>query len=526
LLGAGRGLWRGQGRRMSARRLQVRITLLTVVSLFAITSTTGRVLFAAEPADEVKSRIAAAAPDHAPAQPQKPRRLLVFTLCRGFAHASIPTGAAAMKVLGEKTGAFTAVESDDTDMFTPDKLAQFDAVCLMSCTGELFLPPNLEQLPPDQQAAARQRDETLKRSLLDFVSGGKGLIGIHAATDCFYKWPEYGELMGGYFDGHPWNELVTLRLDEPNHPLNAAFAGKPFEVADEIYQFRAPYSRARLRVLLSLDPTRIDLAKPGINRTDDDFAVSWIRPYGKGRVFYCSLGHRDEVFWNPQVLQHYLAGIQFALGDLAADADPLPAAATSTQFAWITLFNGKDLNGWTCKPGAWAAEDGVLARKGGGDIWTQQEFGDFILDLEFKVDRGTNSGVFFRTADINDCVQTGIEMQVLDSYGKAGADKHDCGAIYDCLAPSRNAVKPSGEWNTLRLVCRGPRIEVVMNGLKIIDMNLDDWKEAGQNPDGSANKFRTAYKDMPRAGYIGFQDHGSPVWYRNIRIRPLPARSH
>jgi type 1 glutamine amidotransferase len=504
----------------------VRITLLSVVSLFLVSSTTGPRLLAGEPTDEVKSKIASAAPDRAPAQAQKPRQLLVFTLCRGFAHASIPTGAAAMKILGEKTSAFTTVVSDDVDMFTPDKLAQFDAVCLMSCTGELFLPPNLEQLSADEQAAGRRRDETLKKALLDFVSSGRGLIGIHAATDCFYKWPEYGEMMGGYFDGHPWSETVPVRIDEPAHPLNAAFGGRPFEIADEIYQFKAPYSRTRLRVLLSLDPTKTDLTKPGINRADDDFAVSWIHQYGKGHVFYCSLGHRDEIFWNPPVLQHYLAGIQFAFGDLAVDAAPLPATAAQTQPAWITLFNGQDLAGWTCKPGAWAAEDGALARKGGSDIWTEQQFGDFILDLEFKIDKETNSGVFFRTADINDCVQTGIEMQVLDSYGKPEADKHDCGAIYDCLAPSKNAVKPPGEWNTLHLVCRGPRIQIVLNGARIIDMNLDDWKEAGQNPDGSPNKFRTAYKDMPRAGYIGFQDHGKGVWYRNIRIRPLPVTPH
>lgn len=476
-----------------------------------------------EVTDEVKMRISEAAPRRAPAQAQKPRSLLVFTLCRGFRHDSIPTGAAAMKILGEKTGAFTAVESDDIDMFTPEKLARFDAICLMSCTGELFLPANFEQLPAAEQEAARRRDEALKKSLLDFVSGGKGLIGSHAATDCFYKWPEYGEMMGGYFDGHPWNEPVTVRLDEPNHPLNAAFDGKPFVIADEIYQFGAPYSRDKLRVLLSLEPAKIDPAKPGIKRTDDDFAISWVRQYGKGRVFYCSLGHRDEIFWNPQILAHYLAGIQFALGDLSADAAPVPHPTGETPSNAITLFNGKDLSGWVCKPGAWAAEDGVLACRGGGDIWTEQQFGDFILDLEFKIDKGANSGVFFRTADINDCVQTGIELQVLDSYGKAAVDKHDCGAIYDCLAPSKNAVKPAGEWNTLRLVCRGPRLQAVMNGLVIINMNLDDWKEAGRNPDGSPNKFRTAYKDMPRAGHIGFQDHGGGIWYRNIRIKPLPV---
>ena len=306
-------------------------------------------------------KITAAVPKEA-VKPQSPRKILVFWRCEGFFHGSgIAGGNKALALMGEKTGAFTAVESDDIDMFTPEKLAGFDAVCLMSCTGELFWPANFEQLPAAEQEAARRRDEALKKSLLDFVSGGKGLIGSHAATDCFYKWPEYGEMLGGYFDGHPWNEQVMVRLDEPNHPLNAAFGGKPFVIADEIYQFGAPYSRDKLRVLLSLEPTKIDPAKPGIKRTDDDFAISWVRQYGKGRVFYCSLGHRDEIFWNPQVLAHYLAGVQFALGDLSADAEPVPHTTGESPLGVITLFNGKDLSGWICKPGSWAAEDGVLA---------------------------------------------------------------------------------------------------------------------------------------------------------------------
>ena len=241
-----------------------------------------------EVTDEVKMRISEAAPRRAPAQAQKPRSLLVFTLCRGFRHESIPTGAAAMKILGEKTGAFTAVESDDIDMFTPEKLAGFDAVCLMSCTGELFWPANFEQLPAAEQEAARRRDEALKKSLLDFVSGGKGLIGSHAATDCFYKWPEYGEMMGGYFDGHPWNEPVTVRLDEPNHPLNAAFDGKPFVIADEIYQFGAPYSRDKLRVLLSLEPAKID-RQAGHQTLTTILRLAGFGSTAKG-VFYCSPG--------------------------------------------------------------------------------------------------------------------------------------------------------------------------------------------------------------------------------------------
>ncbi|MBM4082807.1 MAG: ThuA domain-containing protein, partial [Planctomycetes bacterium] len=179
------------------------------------------------------------------------------------------------------------------------------------------------------QDAAKARDERAKKSLLDFVAGGKGIVGIHAATDAQYQqWADYGKLMGGYFSGHPWNEVVTVKIDDPGHPVNAAFQGKSFEVADEIYQFKDPYSREALRVLLSLDTAKTKMDKGDkIRRTDGDFAVSWVRSYGKGRVFYCSLGHRNEIFWNPTVLQHYLDGIQFAFGDLQADTTPSAALA-------------------------------------------------------------------------------------------------------------------------------------------------------------------------------------------------------
>src|SRR5204862_705180 len=119
--------------------------------------------------------------------------------------------------------------------------------------------------------------------------------------------------------------------------------------------------------------------------------------------------------------------------------------------------------GWQCKPGSWRIEDGALARKGGGDIWTIEQFGDFTLECEFKLDKETNSGIFFRTANIDDAVQTGIELQILDSFGKATPDKHDCGAIYDCLAPSKNMVRKPGEWNHVVLTCKGPLINVLVN---------------------------------------------------------------
>jgi len=199
------------------------------------------------------------------------------------------------------------------------------------------------------------------------------------------------------------------------------------------------------------------------------------------------------------------------------------AASEGKSEGMQDLFNGKDLTGWTTKPDAWKIEDGVLGPAGekGAYLWTDKQFGDFALDLEFKDDKATNSGVFVRTGDTANPVQTGIEIQILDTPGKTPPDKHDTGAVYDCLAPSKNLVKPAGEWNHMVVTCKGSKIQVELNGEQVIDADLDQWTQAGMNPDGTKNKYKTAVKDFPRTGHIGLQYHGHPVWFRNIKIRPL-----
>jgi type 1 glutamine amidotransferase len=472
----------------------------TVLAASTLILACGTAVAADGPSAAELEKIRKAAPEKPVIKPQKDRRILIYTDCKGFVHSAIPYGTAAIKILGEKTGAFEVVVSDDPSVFQPAELYKYDAILFNNTTGELFT------------------NNGSKRALRAYVAGGRGLVGIHAATDCFYDWDAWGKLMGGYFHGHPWNEEVGIKIEQPDHPLTKMFPADGFKIADEIYQFRAPYSRDNLRVLLSLDTAKTDMTKGGIKRDDGDFAVSWVRNEQLGRVFYCSLGHRHEIFWNPAVLQHYLAGIQYALGDLPANA--VPSSHLSGD-GWINLFNGKDTTGWMHKPGTWRVQDGVLARHGGSDIWTAQRFGDFILELEFKLAPKTNSGVFFRCGSIEDWLHSCIEMQVLDSYGKANPGKHDAGAIYDIQAPSKNMVKPAGEWNQSRITARGSRIQVDLNGEQVIDIDLDNWTKAHENPDGTKNKFRTAYKDMPRRGHIGLQDHGNPVWYRNIRIKPL-----
>jgi type 1 glutamine amidotransferase len=277
------------------------------------------------PAEHLE-KIEAAAPSKARAAPRRPRRLLVYSYAESF-HSSVPYLARALEAMGRKTGAFEAVFTSDTSAFEPENLERFEAVFLNNITPigklpkELFLPDcgvGFAKLPPAEQEAARRRNERLKKSLLDFVRGGKGLCGNHSTTDCFYEWREFGEMIGGYFDGHPWHGKVKVELVDPAHPVNAAFGGKSFEVVDEIYQFKETYSRDKLRVLTRLDPKGL----AGGSRPDRDFAVSWVRAWGKGRVFYSSLGHREEISWNPMVLEHFLDGIQFALGDLDADTRP------------------------------------------------------------------------------------------------------------------------------------------------------------------------------------------------------------
>jgi hypothetical protein len=200
----------------------------------------------------------------------------------------------------------------------------------------------------------------------------------------------------------------------------------------------------------------------------------------------------------------------------AGDADP---PVNRIPGGWTALFDGTSLEAWTDraggKPGAgWVIEDGALVRKTKtGDIWTKQRFSNFTLALEFRTQG--NSGVFIRTDNPKDNVQTGIEIQI-DNPGAPG--KHSVGAAYDLQAPTENAATTN--WNHLVITARSNVLQVELNGRRIIDMDLDRWSEPGKNPDGSKNKFKTALKDFKREGHIGFQDHGKEVAYRNVRIKP------
>lgn len=292
-------------------------TLTLVLSLGALTPS----LSAKEPTEEQLQRIAAALPTEAPASPESDRRVLIFSRTNGFRHSSIETGAATLIQLGQATGAYVAEHTEDESVFERDRLFSYDAVIMLNTTGEIFRPRNWSK-NPDQLAEEKAREARLKENLVAFVQSGRGLAGMHSATDTYKNWDAYNAMMGGAFAGHPWHMLVRLKNHQPDHPISRMIAGRGFEVTDEIYQFRNDTAKAsERRMLLSLTGELADLGKGA--REDGYYPISWIDTYGDGRIFYCSLGHREEIFWNTTVLQHYLAGIQFALGDLEADATPI-----------------------------------------------------------------------------------------------------------------------------------------------------------------------------------------------------------
>lgn len=246
-------------------------------------------------------------------QAQTPKKkVLAIGASQGYEHETISDGLVTIWKLGKESGLWDTVIRTDTDAITKKKrdrngknLEAFDAVFFYTL-GELNM--NAEQ----------------KASLLAFIKDdGKGFVGTHSAPDTFFTWPEYGEMMGGYFDLHPWNQKVGIRVEDRKFPAMRHFPER-FEIADEIYQFK-DFSRDRVRVLMSLDVSTVDLSKEGVHRTDNDFAVSWARQYGKGRVFFCSLGHREEVWNRPDMQKMWLEAMKWALGLTQGDATPRPS---------------------------------------------------------------------------------------------------------------------------------------------------------------------------------------------------------
>jgi hypothetical protein len=227
------------------------------------------------------------------------------------------------------------------------------------------------------------------------------------------------------------------------------------------------------------------------------------------------------------VLATALISILMAAAEVLVAADNVLTADEKRE-GWILLFDGRSLDGWMTssqKPSRRPVDDGAINphRCGGYMMIHEKEWGDFVLSLDFKIAEGCNSGVFVRTSPLTprpgkDVGFNGIEVAVDDT---TGTGFHDTGAIYDLVKAKRNAMKPAGEWNHLVVTCDKNRISVEVNGEPVSEMDLDQWTEKNKRPDGTPHKFDVAYKDHPREGYIGLQDHGGECWYKNIKLKPL-----
>lgn len=387
--------------------------LVTALDRAFPASTLGAMLSARGPQNQTPKeadveKMLAALPSQAPAKPARPRRVLVLSKCAGFVHSCIPLAARTIQELGAKTGAWTATVTYDAADINAENLRQYDLIFLNNTTGAFLDDPNSEEV-----TAAR------KKALLDFVRSGKGLAGIHAASDSYHKagptapgmgsrlapavvtaadknadklvsaaelgswadslfdkldakkagkvavaelrsrllfavlssagprgmaamgggpgkpgrdheigtWPEFNRMIGGYFKYH-WldPQHIVYKIDDPASPINASFRASGFEVNDETYTFAAnSWSRSNLHVLASVDYSKMsdaDKQKEDFPREDHDYGLSWIRREGKGRVFYTAHGHNERVYAIKPMLEHILAGIQYALGDLKANDAP------------------------------------------------------------------------------------------------------------------------------------------------------------------------------------------------------------
>src|ERR1700719_1635157 len=249
------------------------------------------------------------------AQPKK--HLLVLGEEKGYRHEAVSHAIATIERLGRETGLWTTTIRTDTEVLTKKKLEynaknlnDFDAV-LFYTGGELEM--NQEQ----------------KTALLSFVhDDGKGFVGVHSATITFTSWPEYGEMIGGYFDEHPWVTFdAPIIVEDPSFPGMQQWPTS-FLLKDEIYQMK-DYSRDKVRVLMRLDASKLDLNNPRVHRKDRDFAVTWAKTYGKGRVFYSTLGHVEQNWDDPRFQKMYLEAIKWAMGLVDADVTPRPLPAQS-----------------------------------------------------------------------------------------------------------------------------------------------------------------------------------------------------
>uniref|UniRef100_A0AAU3GM69 ThuA domain-containing protein n=1 Tax=Streptomyces sp. NBC_01401 TaxID=2903854 RepID=A0AAU3GM69_9ACTN len=410
------------------------------------------------------------------------QKVLVFSKTEGFRHDSIPEGIAALEELG-KDADLTVDSTEDAGQFTADNLAGYDAVVFLSTTGDV--------LNADQQNAFE-----------DYVAGGGGYMGVHAAADTEYDWEFYGGLVGAYFDSHPEIQPATVRVENHDHPATEHL-DDAWDRTDEWYNYRTN-PRDKAQVLATLDETSYTGGT-----MDGDHPIAWCQEYQGGRSFYTGLGHTKESYADPDFRQHLLGGLRYAAGQAEADCAP----DTDADTGYRSIFDGKTLDGWKqAGPGKFDVADGELRSEGGMGLLTYQEkeLSSYSLKLDWKLEGDDNSGVFVGFPESDDpwsAVDNGYEVQI----DATDAEDRTTGAVYTFksadIEARDQALLPPGEWNSYEIKVEGERLQIFLNGVKINDFTNTDPVRS--------------LKD----GYIGLQNHGDDdqVSFRNIQLKELPS---
>lgn len=411
------------------------------------------------------------------------KKLLYVTTAGGFAHSSRPLSRDVVKKLGVDSGLFLATVTDTAELITPESLKGFDAVLFYTTGG-------LNQFPLSKEN---------REALIQWVKDGHAFMGVHSATDTYGDWEPYWEMIGGTFDGHPWHEKIKVDIEDPSHP-----AAQPlpydWEITDEIYQFQN-YSRDRIHVILSMNDGSV---KGKGKRADNDYPIAWCRNFGNGKVFYTSLGHREDVWTNPLYQAHLLGGILWALGLKAGDATP---GLKKPANEFVPLFDGKTLSGWSPnqrdddkKEAEWEIiEGGILAVKGQhGHLFSPKEYENFHYKADAKINDGGNSGMYFR-AKKGKSWPEGFEAQVNSTH----TDTVRTGSLYNIKKVFEPLVPPD-TWFTQEVIAYGNHIIIKVNGKITADEVVPKAFERG----------RFAFQ---------FHDPTCRVQFKNVMVRELPA---
>lgn len=274
-----------------------------------------------------REKIEALAPSQTRFPSSAPKKILILSLHTGFEHWVIPHTEEVFKILGSKSKQFEVIASKDIHQFEKESLSKYDAVVLNNTCSKpdhrhLFW-DQLRAESTEDSAAVMTKAQKLESNVIEFVNKGGGLLIIHGGITTFNNSAKFSALVGASFDYHPPQQQVQVKLENPGHPLVAAFPKEGFSHVDEPYFYKNAYANLNFTPLLYFDNAQIRGQRPNQELKSGKTYVAWIRPEGKGKVMYISPSHNAQSFENPALLQFFLDGLQYVVGDVSCDETPL-----------------------------------------------------------------------------------------------------------------------------------------------------------------------------------------------------------